>query len=271
MDFNLYRLVFNAPTVYNDPSGLAGVDLAKKIQDTAEFFRDIGNHIKNLPPDTRAKIADLALDIAQLILDIGGIFEPTPFCDLTSGAISVARGDFLGALSSGLSVVPYLGDIAKFGKIGKYIKSAETLLNLARDRAVLSALRPGLTHLYELLKFLPLEKTPKCLDEVVAPLIKLRDELGKLIDPRIILDALPGKIGKTGPIKEVPNVQVLDDLWDLLSCGAGQLDSGTYPGVVKQLPDGTIIRRRLESRSGGPTLDITLPDGTYIKVHIKKQ
>jgi len=201
------------------------------------------------------------LDITQLVLDICGIFEPTPFCDIASGAISVARGDILGALCNGLGVIPYLGDIAKFGKIGKYINSFEALLHLARDRAVLGALRPGLTHLYELLKSLLLEKTP---------ILKLRDELGKLIDPKVILDPLPGKIGKTGPIKEVPNTQTLDDLFDMLSSGVVRLDSGTYPGVVKQLPDGTIIRKRDGSKSGGPTLDITLPDGTYYKVHVKQ-
>lgn len=84
------------------------------------------------------------------------------------------------------------------------------------------------------------------------------------------LDELPGKLGKTGPIKEVPNAKALDDLYDALSCGAKTVDPGRYPGIVKKLPDGTIIRRRLESVSGGATLDITMPDGTVIKVHIKR-
>lgn len=84
-----------------------------------------------------------------------------------------------------------------------------------------------------------------------------------------LLDNLPGKIGKTGPIKEVPNAKALDDLFDALSDGGKKVNSGSYPGVVKELPDGTIIRKRPSSKSGGATLDITLPDGTYVKVHIK--
>lgn len=86
---------------------------------------------------------------------------------------------------------------------------------------------------------------------------------------RDMLKGLPGKSGKTGPIKEVPDAKALDDLFDALSNGGKTVNPGTYPGVVKELPDGTIIRRRPGSRSGGATIDITMPDGTIIKVHIK--
>ena len=87
---------------------------------------------------------------------------------------------------------------------------------------------------------------------------------------RGVLDGLPGKTGKTGPIKEVPDAKALDDLFDSLGSGGKNVNPGAYPGVVKELPDGTILRRRPGSKSGGATLDITMPDGTIIKVHIKK-
>ena len=83
-----------------------------------------------------------------------------------------------------------------------------------------------------------------------------------------VLDGLPGKIGKTGPIKQVPDAKALDNLFDSLSSGGKTVNPGTYPGVVKELPDGTIIRKRPGSKSGGATLDITLPDNTIVKVHI---
>jgi hypothetical protein len=83
------------------------------------------------------------------------------------------------------------------------------------------------------------------------------------------LDALPGKSGKTGPIKTVPDAKALDDLFNSLSNGSKTVNPGSYPGVVKELPDGTIIRMRPGSKSGGATIDITMPDGRIIKVHIQ--
>lgn len=82
-----------------------------------------------------------------------------------------------------------------------------------------------------------------------------------------ILDALPGKIGKTGPIKTVPDAKAIDDLFIKLTDGAETLAPGNYPGIVKGLPDGTLIRMRQGSKSGGATMDITMPDGKIIKVH----
>ena len=85
-----------------------------------------------------------------------------------------------------------------------------------------------------------------------------------------ILDGLPGKSGKTGPIKHVPDQKALEDLFDTLSHGGETIDPGTYPAVVKKLPDGTIVRMRPKSSTTfDPTIDVTLPDGKIIKVHIK--
>jgi len=84
-----------------------------------------------------------------------------------------------------------------------------------------------------------------------------------------LIDKLPGRIGKTGPIKEVPDARALDDLFNELGNGGKTVNSGSYSGIVKELPDGTIIRKRPDSKSGGAAIDITLPDGTYVKVHIK--
>jgi hypothetical protein len=84
------------------------------------------------------------------------------------------------------------------------------------------------------------------------------------------LDALPRRIGKTGPIKEVADAKALNDLFNSLTNGAQSINSGTYPGIVKQLADRTIVRMRVALKSGGATLDITMPGGTIIKVHIKQ-
>jgi hypothetical protein len=62
----------------------------------------------------------------------------------------------------------------------------------------------------------------------------------------------------------------LEDLFNTLSYGGKTIDPGTYKGVVKQLPDGTIVRmRQWSSKTHDATIDVTLPDGKIIKVHIK--
>src|SRR6056297_2020620 len=63
---------------------------------------------------------EVALDIAQLTLDLVGIFEPTPFADGTNALISIGRGDWMGGGLSGLGIIPYLGDLAKAGKLPGY-------------------------------------------------------------------------------------------------------------------------------------------------------
>jgi len=68
-------------------------------------------------------------------LDVGGTFEPTPFCDLGSSIISVCRGNWGDAGWSLLGVVPYVGDLGKAGKYGgKAVKYADKLKDI--DNAV---------------------------------------------------------------------------------------------------------------------------------------
>lgn len=104
----------------------------------------------------------LALDIVQFSLDMVGIVEPTPFADGASGLISLARGEWLNAAISGASMLPYLGDAAKLGKLPKYAHSvAEAIKLAARDEKFAARLRPALERLYEALGKVPLDRLPK--------------------------------------------------------------------------------------------------------------
>ena len=101
---------------------------------------------------------ELALDIVQLSLDVVGIFEPTPFADGSNALISLGRGDWLGAGLSTISIVPYLGDLAKAGKLPKYARSLQKAVDLAKTDAVFARyLRPALKKLKELLDSIPTE------------------------------------------------------------------------------------------------------------------
>lgn len=72
-------------------------------------------------------LTELALDLTQMGLDVVGIFEPTPFADLTNTGISAVRGNWGDAALSVLGVAPYIGDFAKIAKIPKWLKAIERI------------------------------------------------------------------------------------------------------------------------------------------------
>ncbi len=71
----------------------------------------------------------LLLDAGQISLDILGIFDPTPISDGTNAVISMLRGNWFDAGISLVSAVPYIGDLAKAGRLGKVAQLGEDLLS----------------------------------------------------------------------------------------------------------------------------------------------
>ena len=116
----------------------------------------------------------LALDIAQLTLDIVGIFEPTPFADGTNALISIGRGDWWGAGLSGISMIPYLGDLAKAGKLPKYSQKLYDAIQLARNNAEFAKLlRPALEKLKQVVDSIPTglsQELAAMVDQIKRPL-----------------------------------------------------------------------------------------------------
>lgn len=103
-----------------------------------------------------AELRALALDVTQICFDLVGLVDPTPISDGASALISLGRGDWLGAFLSGVSMVPYVGDLAKAGKFPKYLKTVERAINLARESETAARLlRPAMNKLDEALSLLP--------------------------------------------------------------------------------------------------------------------
>lgn len=111
-----------------------------------------GNDLSLADPEVR----ELSLDLLGLALDLAGIVDPTPTADAASALLSVARGDWFGAIISGVSMVPYVGDLAKAGKLPKYVKSVERAVALAKEsEKVAAALAPAFRKLKQGLNLLP--------------------------------------------------------------------------------------------------------------------
>jgi len=108
-------------------------------------------------PDLYDKeLLELGLDLIQMAFDLAGIVDPTPVSDGASGLLALSRGQWLDAALSGLSMVPYVGDLAKAGKLPRYLKSLERAVELAnRSAKAAQALLPGLRKMKEVLDLIP--------------------------------------------------------------------------------------------------------------------
>ncbi len=133
-----------------------------------------GNNSNSTDPSSREQ-QELMLDIAQFVLDIVGIFEPTPFADGSNALISLGRSDWWGAAMSAVSILPYVGDFAKLGKIPKYSRTINRAIELAKkDAKFADQIRPALQKLKGLLDDVPAGSLPDGLRQI-------RDDLGRFL------------------------------------------------------------------------------------------
>lgn len=124
--------------------------------------------------------AELALDLTQIGLDIAGLFDPTPISDGANALISLGRGDWLGAGLSAISIIPYIGDAAKLGKLGKYAQTvANAVEAAARNPALRQSLEPGIRAIGEALEKVPLDKLPDGLRQQLTTLRELTQSFGQ--------------------------------------------------------------------------------------------
>ena len=64
-------------------------------------------------------------DLLSAGLDLVGIIDPTGVADAANAALQFRGGDYWGAGASLLGVIPYVGDLAKAGKVGKDLRIIE--------------------------------------------------------------------------------------------------------------------------------------------------
>jgi len=127
------------------------------------------------PANTDALTKEVALELAGIALDIGGLVDPTPICDGAGAVLAIAQGEWLSATLSVISMVPYVGDLAKLGKFPRYLKTLEKAINLARQSADAGKiLAPVAVRVRKALDLLP--------DEAGPQLAKLRKKVDELMD-----------------------------------------------------------------------------------------
>jgi len=77
------------------------------------------------------------------------------------------------------------------------------------------------------------------------------------------------KAGRSPGVKVVGSEAELNALYGRLSAGGKTATPPTYKGTMVELPDGTKVGLRIESTSGGKTIDVFGADGKYTKVHME--
>ncbi len=208
---------------------------------------------------------ELALDITQMVLDIIGIFEPTPFADTASGLISLGRGDWLSAGCSAISLLPYIGDLAKLGKIQKYSQSIMKAIRIAEKDAEFAAkIRPGLQRLKDLFDDVPLDEMPESLRAVAKKVDEFLSEGSVAVGPvRKALATLPEAkragfitgmklppLKNPRPLRKRPGPVDEDSLLaELSGKGFVQVKSGKH-GARGTAEDSDIFLRRIVGENG---------------------
>lgn len=210
-------------------------------------------------------VGTLALDITQIGLDIVGIFEPTPFADGANTLISLGRGDWLGAGLSVLGVVPYVGDLAKLGKLGKWAKTIANGVELAaKNPAAAKILEPALRKVHDAIKAIPegaLKKLPDDAREAIQGMKKQLDEF---------FGAANRKLGDI-PVSELNRSTILSKL-DTLDVSTKPNTATFYSGRGAREAAEKIAAKEgritLETTAGGKQLDdMRLFDGTVKDVN----
>ncbi|MBP8896690.1 MAG: hypothetical protein KBG69_11610 [Ottowia sp.] len=146
-------------------------------------LQDVQRELGQSPAKPQGIDADLALDLTQIGLDIAGIFDPTPISDGANTLISLGRSDWLGAGLSAVSMIPYVGDAAKLGKLGKYAQTVAKAIDAARaNPALRQALAPGIQAIGDAIAKLPLDKLPESARKQLTTLKELTGIFAKESD-----------------------------------------------------------------------------------------
>ena len=179
-------------------------ELAEEID--SKLTAQVNKQAKAHADDIAKQKASLALDMAQIGLSVAGIFDPTPISDGIDGLISLFRGDFLGAGISVVSMVPYIGDAAKLGKLGKFAETIAKAVDLAKtDAAFAAAIKPALDKLGAALKQVPLDSLPKPAREAIQSMQRKLDEFAAPAAKRGADEVMPNAVKVTPDAKGLIN------------------------------------------------------------------
>jgi hypothetical protein len=122
-----YNFAVNSPLKFTDPSGLSPEDIIIKGKNNSSVrlktdLIDITVNASSLNIDFGGNFTLEGEAVLSAGLDIVGIVDPTGVADALNAGLQWKNGEWTGAAISAASLIPFIGDVSKIGKIKKDVK-----------------------------------------------------------------------------------------------------------------------------------------------------
>ena len=118
----------------------------------------------------------------------------------SSGIVSAARGDWTGVLISAIAMVPYVGDLAKLGKLPRLARTVARAVEVARaNPRFAQRIAPVMDNLRDALDALPYDSLPdsarRAIDDMRRSLDEFAEQRAAPPSTRAATDPSPGGTG----------------------------------------------------------------------------
>ena len=136
-----YNFVQNNPLSRIDPDGMLDIRIHGENNSSVTIVTDlidIDVNAGGLVGDLGGNYSLQGDDILSAGLDLVGVIDPTGVADGLNAGLQVKNGDWLGAAISTVGIIPYIGDVAKLGKIGKDVKIINNAIEAVHGNSKLS-------------------------------------------------------------------------------------------------------------------------------------
>ena len=160
-----------------NPGAIAQLDSENarraRAQNTSVFGLVFGNAGSGLTIQEREILFELGL----IGVDIGGIFDPTPISDGVAATMELSQGNFVYASINVVSMIPWVGDLAKTGKLPRLLRIVEdAIAHAAKNADFAQRIRPLIESLSTALGRVPLDGLPASVRDTISTLQKQTDD-----------------------------------------------------------------------------------------------
>lgn len=115
--------------------------------------RSKNSRLNRQQKEIEERVQKLNVELLVFGASLSGVVDPTPLSDGLALAGSLYLGDWLGAGISVVSMVPYIGDLAKLGKLGRMVAVVEEAAALSKvDPKAAERFKPALVGIQKALE-----------------------------------------------------------------------------------------------------------------------